>query len=479
MQPLSLPALLSLVLVACATTPPTQPAAARPGNLHLDTVEVSVKRHPDSAPTRQATRVLPAALIAQQPADPVDVWGGTLTAPVQAATGFFQVRKLGKRWWLIDPAGQPFIHAAVADTRPAPSPAAKAAFAQQWPSTEDWATQTASWLRDQGFNGVGAWSDTGALGRASLRVPQTRIVNFMSDYAKSLGRTHVVPGHTGYLNDAIPVFDPGFAAFATQYAQRLVREADNPAIIGWFSDNEMPLEERTLENFLKLPESDPNGLAVRHWLAERQKRPVPERSAITQADRQAWVGYVYETYARIVSSAIREADPHHLYLGSRFHGGELRNPQVFAAAGKYLDVISINYYRTWTPDPTLMRNWAEWSGRPVLITEWYAKGEDSGLANTTGAGWVVPTQTARGQFYQHFALGLLESGVVVGWHWFKYLDNDPEDPNAEPSNRDANKGLLDIRYRPYAPLVGAARDFNLRKYALAHALDSTGDSATR
>ncbi len=65
-----------------------------------------------------------------------------------------------------------------------------------------------------------------------------------------------------------------------------------------------------------------------------------------------------------------------------------------------------------------------------MITEFYVKGEDSGLPNTTGAGWVVPTQTDRGRFYQHYILGLLQSGNCVGWHWFKYQDNDPDDPKA-------------------------------------------------
>ena len=42
-----------------------------------------------------------------------------------------------------------------------------------------------------------------------------------------------------------------------------------------------------------------------------------------------------------------------------------------------------------------MNNWGEWSGKPFLITEWYVKGEDSGLPNATGAGWNVPTQDDR------------------------------------------------------------------------------------
>lgn len=459
---------LCILLTACGKVPPAPPDAL------FDTVMVAVRSRPSATATAQPTRVLSAAAEARLAPDAVDAWGGSPALPAQAASGFFRVAKLGARWWLIDPDGHPFIHAGVVETRPGGSPRAKAAFARRFTSSEQWADETQRWLHDNGFNGMGAWSDTATLGRAARRVPQTRILNFMSDYAKSRGRTHVVPGHTGYFGDAIPVFDPEFAPFADDYARRLAAEADNPAIIGWFSDNEMPLEERALDNYLKLPADDPNRTEARRWLAGRQGKAQPDLAAIAQEDRRAWVGHVYETYARIVSGAMRKVDRHHLYLGSRFHGGELRNPHVFAAAGRYLDVIAINYYRTWTPDQASLRDWEAWSGRPVMITEWYVKGEDSGLPNTTGAGWVVPDQAARGRFYQHFALGLLESRVVVGWHWFKYLDNDPEDPNAEPSNRDANKGLLDLRYQPYAPLVDAARRLNLRKYALIRRFDTAG-----
>ena len=59
------------------------------------------------------------------------------------------------------------------------------------------------------------------------------------------------------------------------------------------------------------------------------------------------------------------------------------------------------------------------------------------MKNLTGAGWTVATQQERGWFYQNFTLALIESQVCVGWHWFKYKDNDPRDRTTDPSNRDA------------------------------------------
>ena len=115
--------------------------------------------------------------------------------------------------------------------------------------------------------------------------------------------------------------------------------------------------------------------------------------------------------------------------------------------------------------------WARESGKPVIITEWYAKGADSGLANTSGAGWLVKTQRDRGLFYENFTLGLLESKNCVGWHWFKYIDNDPADTRSDPSNRDSNKGILSNRYEPYSPLLDSMKRINERAYGLLDHFD--------
>lgn len=110
--------------------------------------------------------------------------------------------------------------------------------------------------------------------------------------------------------------------------------------------------------------------------------------------------------------------------------------------------------------------WNEWSGRPFMITEFYTKGDDAGLANTRGAGWKVPTQKDRAAFYQNFVIQLLSSDSCVGWHWFKYQDNDPTDKTMDPTNTDSNKGIVDNSYEPYKELLDAMKAVNVRRYSL-------------
>jgi hypothetical protein len=403
---------------------------------------------------------------------PLSIYGGRADITWDAA-GFVRVRHQGKRWWLVDPEGHPLLHVGVVSVSPGGnSQTAKAALAEKYGSAENWARAAAQLLRDHGFNGVGAWSDWARLRSTEPHLLYTCIWNFMSGFGKTLKITHQQPGHTGYAGDCIPVFHPGFEGYCRQRAQELAPLKDDPWLVGHFSDNEMPCPKDLLDRHLKLDANDPNlkyGYeAAKAWLAQRGKGP----EDITDQDREAFRGYVFGRYYEITTKAIREADPNHLCLGSRLHGSEKGSAAVFAAAGKWLDVVSVNYYGVWTPSQETLRQWATWSGKPVIITEWYTKGDDVGYKNTSGAGWIVPTQEDRGKFYQNYVLALLQSGNCVGWHWFKYMDNDPEDLTTDPSNRDSNKGIVSIRFEPYTPLLNRMKALNEQVYALVDYFDA-------
>ena len=134
--------------------------------------------------------------------------------------------------------------------------------------------------------------------------------------------------------------------------------------------------------------------------------------------------------------------------------------------------MSVNYYGKWGPQPEQFADWEAWAGRPILLTEWYAKALDvRELANTHGAGWVVRTQEDRARYYQHFALGALETPSIVGWHFFKYMD-DPPEAKALDNAGGVNKGMFDVRGRPYPPLLERARAVNREAYPLIRFFDA-------
>jgi hypothetical protein len=83
----------------------------------------------------------------------------------------------------------------------------------------------------------------------------------------------------------------------------------------------------------------------------------------------------------------------------------------------------------------------------------------------------VKTQEDRGRFYQNFCLGLLRSRGCVGWHYFKYQDNDPENLKTDPSNRDSNKGIVTNRFEEYPPFLKLMRELNDNVYGLVNYYD--------
>mgnify|MGYP000859830409 CR=1 FL=1 len=247
------------------------------------------------------------------------------------------------------------------------------------------------------------------------------------DALKAQGDFHGKVGWQGYPNDIVRVFDPRFNAHIEAEAKKLAQYANDPYCVGYFTDNELPWKNDALDRILthyRAP--DPSYLAAQKWLNLRKGRSAT-LADINDADRQAFTAYYIETYLQKVTRATRKYAPGKLYLGCRFnqHKEELANEALMRTAGKYMDILSINHYHKWQPEAWQMQQWENWSGKPFLISEFYTKGEDSGLANETGAGWIVKTQEDRGYFYQNFIIELLKSRACVGWHWLSYQDSDP------------------------------------------------------
>jgi hypothetical protein len=413
-------------------------------------------------------------------ADPVlSNYGGWKVNQV-TATGFFRVEKQGNRWWIVDPEGYPFIHKGVAVFRAGTSSGQKAALASKYGTEQNWVIQESQLLKNNGFNGTGAWSNVDLMKTNQVPLAYTVIVNPMGAYKAQDVKKYpggVYPAGTygwqGYRYDLAMVFDPEFDAFVESTIAPIAKYAADKNLLGYFTDNELPWKNDALDRHLKnLQPSEAGYIAAKKWLDERKGKDAGIAD-ITPDDRLAFTGFYFETYLKKVAAAIRKYDPNHLYLGCRFNQEqeELNNSEMFKVAGKYMDVVSINHYRKWEPVQSIMADWTNWSGKPFIITEWYTKGEDSGLPNNSGAGWNVPTQTDRGYFYQNFTIELLKSKACVGWHWFTYQDNDPLDLTTDPSNRDSNKGVVNSQFVPYAPLMSNMKNLNTHVFELIQYLD--------
>ena len=420
---------------------------------------------------------IPGFKITKQP--PTSVYGGWIVKDKCEATGYFRTEKINGRWWFIDPLGYPFIHKGMAVFSPGSSKRQKQVFTERFGTNEKWAAEETELLRKYGFNGLGAWTDVNTICKQEVPLAYTVIVNPMGQYRtihkKRFGGKYLQAGWQGYRFDLAMVFDPEFDQYIEQAIAPVARYKEDKHLLGYFTDNELPWVNDALDRHLTLLAKDEAGyLAAKEWF-DKRKGADAKVEDITETDRLAFSEFYFDTYMRKVVNVLRKYDPNHLYLGCRFnqHNQELNNPAIFRVAGKYMDVISINHYRRWEPSKEWMEKWGEWSGKPFIITEFYTRGEDSGLPNNTGAGWNVPTQQDRGYFYQNFVMELLKSGNCIGWDWFKYLDNDPQDLQTDPSNRDSNKGVVSWDYKPYIPLLESMKALNDNTYQLIRFFDQS------
>lgn len=456
------------------------PGAAQQDDSKIKYIEVGVNKNKDPrtnyTPTK--TRIL-SSLTDYTPVKKelnVTVYGGNKDLPRQTATGFYYTKKIENRWWMIDPEGYPMIDIGLVAMSVGSTDREMAGLKKMYGTKEDWADKFTAYIRDEiGYNTAGAWSTTDLLFGAKQPFPSPVILNFVVTYADNLGTSVQQSGHKGFINNTMPVFDPGFVTHCDKYAEQLAKYADNPYMLGYFSDNELPCDEKMLDNYLNLDTSDVLNLysynAAWTWFKSRHGENCTIAD-ISGSDRDDFREFVYDRYFDVVSSAIKKYDPNHMYFGSRFWNNAKTSQGMWRAAGRYCDAVSLNYYSAWSPSQSAMSDWEKWSGKPLLVTEWYTKAMDSGLANHAGAGWIVPTQKDRGYFYQNFAMGLLESGTCVGWHWFKYHDNDPTAPASDPSNVDGNKGIINPDYKEYTDLTKLMKEFNANVYGLIEYFDA-------
>jgi hypothetical protein len=382
------------------------------------------------------------------------------------ATGYFRTETRDGRHWLVDPEGNAFLAAALNSVRREASPQQKKSYAEKFGDELKWMASVRDIMDQSGLNMLGSWSDTAVIRRFNRRFPERAIpystqLSMLAGYAQSarkkdsLKREWPVPAF---------IFDAEFPAFCRERAvSQLTGSKDDRWLVGHFSDNELPFQTPMLRDLLRI--ADVRSAAYRTALEWVRKHGI-DTAVISTKEEERFAGHVASVYYETVSVAIKTADPHHLYFGSRLHASAKSNPAVLEACARHADVISMNYYGNWAVTEKDANLWKTLN-RPFMITEFYTKAEDSGLPNITGAGWLVRTQRDRGRHYQNFCLRLLAISHCVGWHWFRYQDNDPSDPLSDPSNNDSNKGVIDNRYNPYLELTGGMRELNEIRYGLA------------
>ncbi len=374
--------------------------------------------------------------------DQLSPFGGW-TIQKNKATGFFRLSKEGRKWWLIDPEGNLFFSIGMNSVEP------KRVEAQD---DAKWAKETHSLLTETGFNTIGRWSDPRPFQKVEKPIPWCSTLGFLKTYDENRSKKN---GGEGIPYEAPPVFDEEWPKFCEGYAlEKTTKIKNDPYLLGHFSDNELPFRPDALSKYLKLPETDASHQAALQWMEEnRVKKGQIDKPKVQAAFLQEVARRYYET----VATALKKADPNHLYLGSRLHGRCISEP-VFKAAN-VCDIVSVNYYHHWLPDRAQTADWLKWSERPFLVGEFYAMKIPNKKTNVAkeGAGFRVLKHEDAGEFYHTYTAALLKDHPnCVGWHWFKYAD----------ASEDYQKGIVGPRGKEHQPLIDAMKVLNEQAYSL-------------
>lgn len=393
--------------------------------------------------------------------DKVDEYGGNV-AINSKATGFFKVEKINGRHWVIDPIGNSFIVTAVNAIRPGKSPNNVAAFNAKFKTNYNFIDSASCWLKNLSFNTAGSWSDVSAIqqyNQANHHVVYTTQLSVLAAYKRYATKLNVSRKKESEL---IFILDDSFPAFCDNELKKIVDVSKDSNLLGHFSDNEIPFTNTEFKELYN--QQHP---VLMKWINDHFAHDHP----IDDEVKNKFMAFVAQRYYEVVSKLIKKNDPNHLYIGTRLHSNAKNNPYLLQAINQYVDIASINYYGNWEVQANEFDLWTNNLSKPFFITEFYTKAEETGMANKSGAGWIVKTHQDRGIHYQNFCLKLIQSKNCVGWHWFRFQDNDPNDKSADPSNSDSNKGIVDTEYNLYNTLGSWMKELNQIKYQLVQYFD--------
>ena len=363
-----------------------------------------------------------------------DQYGGITNSGIKGeATGYFHTEVHGNRTYIIDPLGNPFFAVGVNTVELGATDNQRAASLDKYGTEETFYKEVSEELRDYGINTVwGGWAnmiETGNLVGAGS-------VGCISKYMSQLGLSISTGGSAEYLhNNTMNVFDPDFVTFVRDRVETVVVPyADNPYILGWYSDNEIPSQSDMLYCYLTIDPSEPvNAFSyATAWtfLAKRTGNPNPSTSDVTPELSEEFKAFVYNRYYKVITTELEKAAPNQMYMGNRIHGENKSSEGYLRAAGAYVDLLTVNLYGGLEPSIESIKYMYRYSGKPFIVTEFFAKADDAvdmngySLGNQTNAGWIVKTQADRAIHFENYVLLLLESQTCVGWTWYRFRDND-------------------------------------------------------
>lgn len=416
------------------------------------------------------------------------------------ATGFFHVEKKNDRWVLVNPIGNAFFHLGLCGVNPnddytlvkgresayewLPSPQGEFAsvfrpdsggtilsfhlvnqirkYGQPY-DIESYTARMIERMRKWGFTSVGAFSESGEQARKQAQFPT--VSHLPLNFWEGIPR---IPG----IHETFDPFDEKTRALVEKnLATVLPGKANDPLIIGWYIVNE-PIYEQIPHIVPTLNGSHACKRRLVQWLEEKYKTIAAFNTAwgmsaasfvaltdvglamqtdAAKQDAVAFASVFLDEYMKLVCENTRKHDPNHMIIGSRLQPGTISHEWISRVMGRYVDVMSFNYY-TYGLDTGFLKRIYEWTGgKPMFLSEFFwSSPKDSGLEG----GRDVNSQQERGLAYRNYVEQGAALGFVLGIEWFTLVDQSVTGRWFSGFDGErANSGVISVVDRPWKGML--------------------------
>ncbi len=153
---------------------------------------------------------------------------------------------------------------------------------------------------------------------------------------------------------------------------------------------------------------------------------------------------IIEKWYQLHHDSVRRYDPHHLILGDKCGWRTMR--EAWPIIGKYVDVITIQWYATYDEQRELLAYIHEVTGKPILLG-------DSSFSvvkpyQDEAKGVLVESQDAVGDAYFEYMRDVMSVPYIVGWHFCGYMEGQ-RGMQSPDTHEDKQNGFLDPFGRPF------------------------------
>ncbi|WP_378107628.1 carbohydrate binding domain-containing protein [Cohnella cellulosilytica] len=316
-------------------------------------------------------------------------------------------------------------------------------------------------VKSLGFTGLGAWSNAGGMPYVAwLPMPNLKI------------------GDSGLFD----IFHPDMLNQMDAKFSALANNRDDGDLIGYLFGNELPYDK--LKSAVPAASASTGSkarlvtmLAAKYGSIESfntawgldfasfdalRNSAFAAKTALAAQDMDEFTKlYLDELYKQIAYYA-KKYDPNHLVMGDRWLANVMNDSKLreylSEYAGKYMDVLTYNYY-TYDLNLDMLEHLYEVAGQtPFIMTEFHYGDPTTGL---TFAARMAEDEHEKGLMYRNYVEKAAASGFVVGANWFAYFDQAPTGRWFQGLNGEAGAiGLINVANRPYRDFLASVSDTN-------------------